>query len=84
MILTKIMTKAEEIITDRKTIREIIGFIQDAVKEGLSREEIMSQIDLILDKEAQKRIEQSEKDIKEHRVKSFRTAEELLDDLRSP
>ncbi|MGQ9719677.1 MAG: hypothetical protein ACUVWK_07580 [Nitrososphaerales archaeon] len=78
------MTKAEEIITDRKTMKEIIGFMQDAVKEGLSREEIMSQIDLILDKEAQKRIEQSEKDIKEHRVKRFSTAEELLDDLHSP
>lgn len=78
------MTKAEEIVIDRKTMREIIEFMEEAVKEGLSRDEIMSQIDLIIDKEAQKRIEQSERDIKEHRVKRFKTAEELLEDLRSP
>ena len=78
------MTKTEEIVIDRKTMREIIEFMEDAVKEGLSRDEIMSQIDLILDKEAQKRIEQSEKDIKEHRVKRFKTAEESLEDLHSP
>ncbi|MCP8313311.1 MAG: hypothetical protein H3Z53_02905 [archaeon] len=78
------MTKAEEMVIDRKTIREIIEFMEEAVKEGLSRDEIMSQIDLILDKEAQKRIEQSVKDIKEHRVKRFKTTEELLEDLHSP
>ncbi|MCP8316790.1 MAG: hypothetical protein H3Z51_08020 [archaeon] len=78
------MTKAEEIVIDRKTMKEIIEFMEEAVKEGLSRDEIMSQIDLILDKEAQKRIEQSERDIKEHRVKRFKTAEELLEDLHSP
>ncbi len=78
------MTKAEEIVIDRKTMREIIEFMEEAVKEGLSRDEIMSQIDLILDKEAQKRIEQSEKDIKGHRVKRFKTTQELLEDLHSP
>jgi len=78
------MTKAEEIVIDRKTIREIIEFMEEAIKEGLSRDEIMSQIDLILDKEDQKGIEKSERDIKEHRVKRFKTAEELLEDLRSP
>ena len=78
------MTKAEEIVIDRKTMREIIEFMEEAIKEGLSKDEIMSQIDLILDKEARKRIEQSEKDIKEHRVKRFKTAEELLEDLCSP
>ncbi|MCP8308324.1 MAG: hypothetical protein H3Z54_06480 [archaeon] len=78
------MTKAEEIVIDRKIMREIIEFMEEAVKEGLSRDEIMSQIDLIIDKEAQKRIEQSERDIKEHRVKRFKTAEELLEDLHSP
>ena len=78
------MTKTEEIVIDKKTMREIIEFMEEAVKEGLSRDEIVSQIDLILDKEARKKIEQSEKDIKEHCVKRFKTAEELLEDLHSP
>jgi len=78
------VTKAEEIVIDRKTMREIIEFMEEAIKEGLSKDEIMSQIDLILDKEARKRIEKSERDIKEHRVKRFKTAEELLEDLCFP
>ncbi len=78
------MARAEQIVTDRRTMREIIAFMEEAVKEGLTGEEIMSQIDLMLDKDAQKRIRQSEKDIREGRVKHFKTAEDLLTDLHSP
>ena len=65
------MGKAEPIITDRKKMKEILEFMEEAVKEGLSKEEIMSQVDLMLDKEAQKRIKQSEKEIKQGKVKRF-------------
>lgn len=78
------MAKAEQMVIDRKMMREILEFMEEAVREGLTKEEIMSQIDLMLDKDAQKRIRQSEKDIRAGRVKRFKTAEDLLADLRSP
>lgn len=77
------MAKAEQIITDRKKMREILEFMEESVKEGLSKKEIMSQIDLMLDKGAQKRIKQSEKDIKEGKAKRFKTAKEAIAWLHS-
>jgi len=77
------MAKAEQIITDRKKMREILEFMEEAVKEGLSKKEIMSQIDLMLDKEAQKRIKQSEKEVKEGRAKRFKSAKEAIAWLHS-
>ena len=43
------MARAEQIVTDRKTMREMVVFMEEAVREGLTREEITSQIDLMLD-----------------------------------
>ena len=40
------MAKAEQIITNRKKMKEVLEFMEEAVKEGLSKEEILSQIDL--------------------------------------
>ena len=77
------MAKAEQMVTDRKTMKEILEFMEHAVREGLSKEEIMSQIDLILDKEAQVRIKQSEREMREGRGSRFRTAKEAIAWLRS-
>ena len=72
------MVKAEQIIIDKKKMREIIEFMQEAVKEGLSPEEIMSQIDIMLDKDAQKRIKQSEREIKQGKVKRFKSSKQAI------
>lgn len=64
-------------------MREIIGFMEQAVKEGLTKEEIMSQIDFMLDKDALKRLEQAQKDVKEGKVKHFKNAENLLAELHA-
>lgn len=77
------MAGAEQVVVDRKTIREIVEFMENAVKEGLTKEEIMSQIDLMLDKNARKRIRRSENDIRAGRVKHFKTVKDLLADLHS-
>ena len=77
------MAKAEQIITDRKKMKKILGFMEEAVKEGLSKKEIMSQIDLMLDKGTQKRIKQSEKDVKEGKAKRFKSAKEAIAWLHS-
>ncbi len=77
------MAKAEQIITDRRTMKGLLEFMEEAVREGLSREEIMSQIDLMLDKEAQARIRQSEKEIRQGKGKRFRTAKDAVTWLHS-
>lgn len=35
------MAKAEQIVTDRKKMKKILEFMEEAVKEGLSKKEIM-------------------------------------------
>ncbi len=77
------MAKAEQIVTDRKKMKKILEFMEEAVKEGLSKKEIMSQIDLMLDKEAQKRIRQSEKEIKQGKAKRFSDVKEAISWFRS-
>lgn len=77
------MAKAEQIITDKKKMKEILEFMEEAVKEGLSKEEIMSQIDLMLDEEAQKRIKQSEKEIREKKARKFKSAKQAISWLHS-
>ncbi len=73
----------EQIVTDRKTLRQMIEFMEEAVREGLTKEEITSQIDLMLDKGAQKRLKQSLKEIKEGRTKHFKDPKELIKDLHA-
>ncbi len=71
-------------MTDRKTLRQMVEFMEEAVKEGLTREEITSQIDLMLDKTAQKRLRQSMNEAKEGRVRRFKNPEDLIKDLHAP
>ncbi len=77
------MAKAEQIVTDRKTLKELVEFMEEAVKEGLTKEEIASQIDLLLDKGARKRLRQSLRDLKEGRVRRFKGPKQLIEDLHS-
>jgi hypothetical protein len=75
------MAKAEQIVTDRKTLKELVEFMEEAVREGLTKREIESQIDLLLDKDAEKRLRQSLRDLKAGRFRRFKSAEELLENL---
>ena len=76
------MARAEQIVTDRKTMREMVVFMEEAVKEGLTREEITSQIDLMLDEAARRRLERSLKEARGGKVKHFKSKDELLRALR--
>ena len=78
------MAETEVIAPDRKTMRKILRSMEEAVREDLSENKSLSQIDLILDKKAQKPLRQSEKDLREERTKPFKTAKALLADLPSP
>lgn len=77
------MAKTELITTDRRTMKEMLKFMEEAVREDLNRKEIMSQIDLMLDRKAQRSIRQSEREIKQGKAKSFKSAQGAIEWLHS-
>ena len=79
--IPRLMAKAEQIVTDRRALKGLVEFMEEAVREGLTKPEIESQIDLLLDKDAEKRLRQSLRDLKAGRFRSFGGPKELLDDL---
>jgi len=78
------MAKVQQIVTDRKTVRELVEFMEEAVREGLTKEEITNQVDLMLDEAAQKRLRKSREEIRAGKVKHFKNPKDLLADLHSP
>ncbi len=72
------LAKAEQIVTDRKTLKELVEFMEEAVKQGLTKEEIASQIDLMVDEAAKGRLEKSLKEARRGKLKRFKNPEELV------
>jgi hypothetical protein len=72
------MAKTEQIVTDRRTMKALVGFMEDALREGLTKEEVASQIDLMLDDVAKRRLERSLKDARTGKVLHFKNKDELL------
>lgn len=56
------MSKTEQIVTDRKTMKELVEFMEQAVRAGLTKEEINSQVNLLLDQAARGRLDKSLKE----------------------
>jgi hypothetical protein len=77
------MARAEQIVTDRKTMREMVAFMEEALKEGLTKDEITSQIDLMLDEAAKGKLDKSLKEARRGKVVRFKTADEMIRSLRS-
>lgn len=77
------MAKTEQIVTDRKTMKELVEFMEEAVREGLTKGEINSQVDLLLDQAARGRLEKSLKEVRKGKLKRFRDPQALLKVLHS-
>jgi len=75
------MAKTEQIVTDRKTMKELVGFMGEALREGLTKEEVTSQIDLMLDGAAKRRLERSLKEARSGKVLHFKSKADLLNAL---
>ncbi len=80
-VLNRTMVRAEQVVTDRKTMRELVEFMEEALREGLTKEEVTSQIDLMLDDAAKKRLERSLKEARAGKIVHFKNKDELLDSL---
>lgn len=75
------MAGTEQIVTNRKTMRELVEFMEEAVREGLTKEEIASQVDLMLDVPARRRLERSLKEARTGNVKRFKNAHDVIESL---
>lgn len=72
------MAKTEQIVTDRKTMKELVEFMEEAVREGLSTKEINSQVDLLLDDLARGKLEKSLREAQKGGLKRYKNPEALL------
>jgi hypothetical protein len=72
------MAKPEQIVTDRKTMKELVAFMEDAAKEGLSRDKIASQVDLLLDEAARGRLDKSLRELASERSDTSGPKDELF------
>ena len=78
------MAKTEQkYIIDREALDHLLAMIRDGIAEGASDKEISEQTFEILDPEYRARVDQSLKEVKEGRVKRFKGADEMIEDLHS-
>lgn len=64
-------------------MKELVEFMEEAVREGLSREEITSQVDLLLDDAARGRLDQSLKEARKGRLGRYKDPQTLLKALHN-
>lgn len=57
----------EQLVLDRKVVKELFEFMEEAVREGLTKEDITSQVELLLDGPARERLEKSLKELRKER-----------------
>jgi hypothetical protein len=75
--------EGEQIVIDRKIMKELVEFMEEAVMEGLSKEEIASQLDLLLDQNARGRLEQSLREARSGKLKRYKDPQALLKALKA-
>jgi hypothetical protein len=73
----------QKYIIDREALDHLLAMIRDGVTQGASDKEISAQTFEILDPEYRAGVDQSLKEAKEGRVKHFKNADEMIEDLHS-
>ncbi len=70
-------------VIDRETLDHLLAMIRDGIAHGASDKVISEQTFEILDPGFRARVDQSLKEAKEGRVKHFKNADEMIEDLHS-
>jgi len=71
----------DKITVDKKLFIDLVNAIIEGIKRGHTKKEIISQLDLIFDKESQKAIERGMREYKEGRTKRFSDVKKLIEYL---
>lgn len=71
----------DKITVDKKLFIDLVNAIIEGLKHGHTKKEIISQIDLIFDKDAQKAIERGMREYKEGKTKRFSDIKKLIEYL---
>ena len=78
------MAKAEQkYVIDRDALNHLLAMIRDGVAHGASDTEISEQTFEILDSDYRAGVDRSLKEAKEGRMKRFKNADEMIEDLHS-
>jgi len=78
------MAKAEQkYVIDRDALNHLLAMIRDGVAHGASDTEISEQTFEILDSHYRVGVDRSLKEAKEGRMKRFKNADEMIEDLHS-
>jgi hypothetical protein len=78
------MSKTEQkYAIDREALNHLLAMIRDGIAEGASDKELSEQAFEILDPEYRTTADQSLKEAKEGKVKRFKNADEMIEDLHS-
>ena len=73
----------QKYVIDREALNHLLAMIRDGIAEGASDNELSEQTFEILDPEFRARVDQSLKEAKEGKVKRFKNADEMIEDLHS-
>lgn len=68
------------------SVQEIINLIDNVIlakEKGLTRKQIISQIDLLLDKESLEAVSEARREYKRGKLRSYQKVDELLRDLNA-
>jgi len=71
----------DKITVDKKLFIDLVNAIIEGIKHGRTKKEIIGQLDLIFDKEAQRAIERGMREYKEGRTKRFSEVKKLIEYL---
>jgi hypothetical protein len=73
----------QKYLVDRETVEHLIEMLTDGVERGASDKEMREQTWEILDPQYRVKTDQALKEMNEGRVKRFKTAEQMIQDLES-
>ncbi len=68
---------------DEETLDHLIAMLKDAIKKGATDEEIREQSREILDSQYRAKTDQSIKEMKQGRIKRFKSSDDMMKSLRS-
>lgn len=74
----------QKYLIDKEVLEHLLSMIRDGVAKGASDKEILEQTQEILDPEFRERTDQTLRERAGGRIKRFRDAKEMIDDLHSP
>ena len=70
-------------VVDRETVEDLVAMLRDGVREGATDDELREQTWEILNPQYRNKTDQAFREMKEGKVKRFKNADQMIEDLES-